>query len=222
MLVSSGHVLVVGVFNCSVFTSDRVSSLVDGLTSNDGLSARDVLGLATGDVLTSSGVLGLTTLDVNCLPTLDVVASLVLTSLEFGFQRLFGIVDDLSLNWNVFVFLDLSFSGDVFDGLLGNVLRNVLSQVLNGVIVGLGDFSWDGFDSLFLSVFSDFSGLGDSLDSDLVLVFNDFLLEWNVFDSALTLDDLFASVNNGVNDLWALDVSGLAGTSGITGSSGIS
>lgn len=130
-----------------------------------------------------------------------------LTLGKFSFKRSFGVVNNLSFDWNVFVLFNFSLLGNVLDFFFRDVLRNVLSQIFNGIIVSNGDFSWNFLNSSFFSVLSDFSSLWDSLNSRFLSVFNDFLFERNVFDSAFTLDDFFTSVDNGVNNLGLLDSS---------------
>lgn len=147
---------------------------------------------ATSDVLTamggSSGVAGL------------LVSSLLISSV-LAFQSLVRVVHDLSLDGDVFVSDLLLGDLDVLDSLLGDVLRNVLTKILNGIVVSDGDFSGDSLDLSLFSVFGLFHFFGDSFDFSLVLVFDDFLFEGDVFDSAFSLDDFFASVDGGANDI---------------------
>lgn len=144
------------------------------------------------------------------------ISSLVLTAIELDLEGLFRVVDDLSFNWNVLVLLDFPFSGNILNSLLGDVLRNVLSQIFNGVIVGFSNLSWNALDSLLLSIFSHSSGLWHSLHSHFILIFDDFLLEWNILNSALALDHFFPSVNSGVDNLGSLHKSLVGTRTGIT------
>jgi hypothetical protein len=105
---------------------------------------------------------------------------------------------------------------DVFDSGFWDVLGNVLSQIFDCVVVSDGHFSWDGLDFSFFLVFSNFSGLGDSFHSGLILVFDHFLLEGDIFNSAFSLDDLFSGVDCGVDNL--LVTSNEAGSGGISSS----
>ncbi len=129
-----------------------------------------------------------------------------LVGAEFDFKRLLGIVDNLSFDWDVLISGDNTFFGNVFNRFLRNVLRNVLSQILNGVVVGDGDFTGDFFDSSFLSVLGHSSSLGDALNSSLILVLDDLLLEWHVFYSAFTLDHFLSSVHSRVYNLLPMHV----------------
>ena len=120
----------------------------------------------------------------------------------FSFEGLVGVVDNLSLNRNVFI-SDLFLGNlDIFDLLLRNILRDVLSEIFNGIVVGDSDLTRNSLDLSFLLVLNSLDLLGDSLHLGLVLVFKDLLLEWNVFDSALSLDHLFAGVDGGADNLF--------------------
>ena len=119
---------------------------------------------------------------------------------SLGFKGLIGVVDNLSLNRDVFV-SDLFLGNlNIFNFLFRNVLRNVLSKILNGIVVGNSDLTRDGLNFSFFLVFDSLDLLGNSLDFGLILVLNDLLLEWNVFDPAFSLDDFFASVDGGSNN----------------------
>lgn len=120
---------------------------------------------------------------------------------DFDFKGLLRVVDDLSFDWDVLVLFNFSFLGNVFDLFFWNVLRNVLSKILDGIVVGDGNFSWDFLDSDFFSVLGDLSSFGNSFNSSFIFVFDDFFLEGHVFDSAFTLDDLFAGVDDSVDNL---------------------
>lgn len=113
-------------------------------------------------------------------------------------------MNDLPFNWNVFILFHLSFFGNVFDLFFWDVLGDVLSKILDSIVISDGNFPRNFFDSDFFSVFGDFSCLGNSFDSSFILVFNDFFLEGNVFDSALTLNDFLSSINNGIHNLGLL------------------
>lgn len=158
--------------------------------------------LCSSGVLISSDVLIQSTLNIHGLSS--GISCLVLTALNSSLERLFRVVNDLSFNWNILILLNFSFPGNVFNSLLRDVLWDVLSQILNGIIVSFGDLSWNALDSLLFSIFSYFSGLGHSLDSDFILILDDLLLEWNVLDSALTLDHFFSSVDSCVDNLGSL------------------
>ena len=106
------------------------------------------------------------------------------------------------------------FLGDlnILDPLLRDILGDVLSEVLDGVVVGDGDFFGDGLDLAFLAVFHLFDLFGDTFDLGLVLVLHNLLLEGDVLDAALTLDDFLTSVDSGSDNL---SLSHLFGVSGI-------
>jgi len=53
---------------------------------------------------------------------------------------------------------------DVFNSLFWDVLRNVLSEIFNSVVVSDGDFLGDGLDLSLLSVLDLLDDLGNSLD----------------------------------------------------------
>lgn len=124
-------------------------------------------------------------------------------------------MNDLPFDWNVFVFLDLSFLGNILDLSFGNVLRNILTKIFDGIVIGDGDFSGDFLNSDLLSVLGDSSSLWNSLDSGFVLVLDNLLLEWNVFNSAFTFNDLLASVDHCIHDLGLLLLGKCGGTLGV-------
>lgn len=204
LLISCRDITIISLSG-SIFPLDwLISGCVNSLTGNNWIV----------DVLSSSGVLGLSSPDVLSLSCS--ICSLELTAVEFNFKRLFRIVNDLSFNGDVLVLLDFSFSGDILNGLLGDVLRDVLSQILNGIIVRFSHLSWDSLDSLLFSVFSHFPGFWDSLNSHFILILDDLFLEWDILDSALSLDHLFSSVNSCVNNLGSLHKSLVNTRTGIT------
>ena len=114
-------------------------------------------------------------------------------------------MDDLPFDWDVLVFFNFAFLGNVFDLFFWDVLGNVLPKILDSIVISDSNFPRNFFDSDFLSVFGDFSSLGNSLNSSFILVFDDFFLEGHVFDSAFTLNDLLSSVNNGIHNLGLLN-----------------
>ena len=128
-------------------------------------------------------------------------------SVKINFKRSFRIMDDLSFDWNILILFNFSLFGNVFDLFFWDILRNVLSEIFDSIVISHGNFSRNLFDSDFISVFSDSSSFGDSLDFSLIFVFDDFLLEWNVFDSALSFNHFFCSVNNSVNNRSCVDIS---------------
>lgn len=107
---------------------------------------------------------------------------------------------DLSFDWDILILFDFSFLGDVFDLFFWNVLWDVLSQILDGIVVSDGDLSRDLFDFHLFSVLSNFSSFWYSFDSSLFSIFDYLFLEWNVFDSALSFDNFFAGIDDSVND----------------------
>lgn len=132
------------------------------------------------------------------------ISSLVGSS-SGNFQWLFRVVNNLSFYWDVFVFFDFSLSGYILNCFFWNILRNVLSEILDCVVVGLGHFSWNLLNSLFLTIFNNFSGSRNSLDSGLIFVFEDLSFEWHVLDSALSLDDLSTCIDGSVDNLPSSD-----------------
>jgi hypothetical protein len=110
-------------------------------------------------------------------------------------------VNNLSFYWNVFILFNFSFFSNVFNLSFWDVLRNVLTKIFNGIVVGNSDFPWDFFYSNLFSIFSDFSGLRNSFNSGIFLVFDNFFFEGDIFDSAFSLDNFFTSVDYSVNNL---------------------
>lgn len=172
------------------------------LSSSSGVDLSSCVLSSSDDLGLSCCVLGLATLDVLGL------SCCVYSLVESSFKRLFRVMDNLSLNWDVLILLDLPFPGDILNGFLRDILRNVLSQILNGVIVSLGDLSWNALDPLLFSVFSHFSCLWHSLDSHFISIFYDLFLEWHILDPALTFDHFCSSVHGCVNDLRCLHLGG--------------
>ena len=109
-------------------------------------------------------------------------------------------MNDLSLDGDVLVLFNFALLGNIFDLLFRDVLRNVLSEIFDSVVVSDSNFSRNLFDSDFFSVLSDSSSLGNSFDLGLILVLDNFLLERHIFDSAFALDDLFSSIDNSINN----------------------
>lgn len=100
------------------------------------------------------------------------------------------------------------FVADLFFGYLdvlyfffGDVLRDVLAEVLDSIVVSDCHLSGDGLHLPFLLVFNSFHLLWHTLHLGLVLVFHNLLLERHVLDSALPLDHLFSCVHSCANDL---------------------
>lgn len=89
---------------------------------------------------------------------------------------------------------------NVFDGLLGHILRDVLPQILDSVVVSHGDFFGDLLDLPLFPVFDLLGGPGDSLDLGLVKIFDHLLLEGHIFDPTLALDDFLAMVDLGADN----------------------
>lgn len=137
-----------------------------------------------------------------------------LPSSEFGLEWGFGVVYDLSFNRDVFVLFNFSFLSYVLNLFFRDILRNILPQVFDGIIVSDSYFSWNFFDSSLFSVLCDFSGSWDSLDSSFLSVIDDFFLEWHIFDSAFSLDDFSTGVNNGIDDMGGILVNVVVNMSG--------
>ena len=70
--------------------------------------------------------------------------------------------------------------------LLLNLLRDVMTNVLNRIVVLLDNLPWNHVNFLLLTVFSHTSFLGHLLNPGLVLVFYDFFLKRDVFNLGLT------------------------------------
>ena len=84
-------------------------------------------------------------------------------------------------------------------------MRNVLSEVLDSVVISHGHFLGDGLNLPLFLVLHLLHLLGHSLHLGLILVFNDLLLEGHVLDPALALDHFLAGVDSGANNLGAAD-----------------
>eukprot|EP00178_Gracilaria_changii_P004745 TRINITY_DN1774_c0_g1_i1.p3 TRINITY_DN1774_c0_g1~~TRINITY_DN1774_c0_g1_i1.p3 ORF type:complete len:132 (-),score=11.04 TRINITY_DN1774_c0_g1_i1:222-617(-) len=110
-------------------------------------------------------------------------------------------MNDLSFDRNVFVSNLFLGNLNIFYSLFRYILRNVLSQIFNSVVIGNCDLTRNSLDfSLFL-VFNSFDLLGNTFNLSLVFVFNDLLFEGNILDSAFSLDDLFSSVDGGSDNV---------------------
>lgn len=102
----------------------------------------------------------------------------LLPSCQLGLHDiLVWIMDNLPCNWNIF-------NSFVWDCLLDhlhcpfwNVLRNILLQMFNDIIIFLCDLSWHLLDHVIFSIVDDFSFFRDFLDSPLFLVLDNFFLE---------------------------------------------
>ena len=110
-------------------------------------------------------------------------------------------MNDLSFDWNIFILFNFSFFSNIFNLSFWNVLRNILTKIFNGIVVSDSDLPWNFFYSNFLSIFCDFSGLRNSFNSGIFLIFNNFFFEGDIFDSALSLYYFFTSVDYSVNNL---------------------
>ena len=108
---------------------------------------------------------------------------------------------EVPFDWDVFVFFNFSLFGDVFDLFFWDVLWDILSQILNCIVVSNCNFPWNFFNDSFFSVFGDGSFLWNSFNSSLIFVFDYFFLKWNIFDSTFTLDHFFSCVHYGVHNL---------------------
>ncbi len=124
--------------------------------------------------------------------------------MNLSVKRSFWVVDNLSLNWNVFVFFNFSLFGDVIDLLFWNVLWNVLTKVLDGIVISDGDFSRDFFYFDLLFILDNLSSFGDPFYSRFLLVLYNFLLKWNVLNSTLSFNNLLSSIDNSVDNLRGL------------------
>lgn len=98
------------------------SVTADGVAASDVVSSRDVFSSSVDNL---SGMY---------IAAMDCSRSMV--SNMFFFKRSFRVVNNLPFNWNVLEFLDFSLLGNVFNFSFGNILRNILSEIFNCVIVG--------------------------------------------------------------------------------------
>jgi hypothetical protein len=72
------------------------------------------------------------------------------------------------------------------NGSFRNDLRNVLLDMLDSIIVDLGNFTRNSLDPPALLVLSHHSLFRNSLDPLASLIVNHTLLEWNILDSGLS------------------------------------
>jgi len=103
-------------------------------------------------------------------------------------------MNNLSFNWNILIFFNFSLFSNILNLFFWNILWDILSQIFNSIIISNCNFSWYLFNSYLLSVLCYFSCFWNSLYSCIVLVLYNFLLEWNVLNSAFTFYDLFTGV----------------------------
>jgi len=150
------------------------------------------------DTLVSSGTLVGSTLVSSCIVS---VVSSCIVSLSLTFQSLVRIVNNLSFDWDVFISNLLLRHLNVLNSLFRDILRDVLSKILDCIIVSDSDFPWDGLHLSFLSVFNLFHFFGDSLNLSLVLVVYNLLLKRHIFNSALSLDHICSSVHIGSHQM---------------------
>jgi hypothetical protein len=102
----------------------------------------------------------------------------------------FGIVYELSFNWNILI-RDISMlSRDIVDVFLNFDLRNIGSNMFNGIVVGVCYFPGDNIYFFELSVICDGLFLGYNFVSVLVNIVNNFLLNRYIFDSTIALNQL--------------------------------
>lgn len=146
-------------------------------------------------------IVGFSGISISSLAGSRSSTNISLLAAEFNFERLFRVVNNLPFDWDVFVSFNFTFLGNILDFFFWDILGDVLSKIFDGIVVGDGNFSRNFFDSLFFSIFCDFSSSGYSFNSSFILVFNDLFLERNVLDSAFSLDDLFASVDGSVHNM---------------------
>ena len=116
-----------------------------------------------------------------------------------GSARFACISKHVPLNRDVLVSHVLLGHLHVFNGLLGHVLRNVLPQILNGVVVSNSDLFRDLLDLTLFPVLNLLDGLGDTLKLGLVLVFDNLLLKGHILDPALTFDHILAGADGSSN-----------------------
>lgn len=104
-----------------------------------------------------------------------------------------GIMNDLSeisywllLHGDVLGALHNALHWNRFNGGFGNHLRNVLLNVLDGVVVDLGDFARHCLRPPALLILRNHSLLGNRFDPFTSFVVNDLLLKWHILDPRLT------------------------------------
>ena len=99
-----------------------------------------------------------------------------------------GIVDQLPLNGNVLIFDIFMLDWYIFDIAFRDNLRNITSDVLNGIIIGRYDFSWHNINSDVISIISDCSFSGDKRVSCFVNIVNYFFFDWDILYSACSFN----------------------------------
>ena len=117
-----------------------------------------------------------------------------------GSERFVWVDKIVPLNRNIFVSDLLLGDLNVFNLFLRDILRNVLSKILNCIVVGNGNFTRNCLNLLFFFVFNSFHLLWNSLNLCLILILKNFLFEGNILNSAFSLDNFFSSVNSCSND----------------------
>ena len=116
------------------------------------------------------------------------------------FNFLLWIMNNLSFDWNIVISFNFSFSSYVFYSFLWNMLRNVLSKILDSIIIDFSHLSGYLFYDSLLFILSNSSGSWNSINMLLISILNDFLFKRNIFYSALSLDDFFSHIDSCVNN----------------------
>jgi hypothetical protein len=100
----------------------------------------------------------------------------------YNFPTLFKLIP---LDGDILGPLDNTLDWDSLDGCFGNDLRDILSQILDGVVVNFGNLPWDGFHIPPFLILSDGPLMRNPLSPFSDLIVGDPLLEGNVLNSAL-------------------------------------
>ena len=110
-------------------------------------------------------------------------------------------MNNLSFDWNIVISFNFSFSSYVFCSFLWNMLRNVLSKILDSIIIDFSHLSGYLFYDSLLFILSKSSGSWNSINMLLISILNDFLFKRNIFNSTFSFNNLFSHINSCVNDL---------------------
>lgn len=118
----------------------------------------------------------------------DVSSLNVFSTLSGNIFFPFWIVNNLSFNRKILNSFPGSLDGLVFDDSLFNFLGNVFNLGFNSIVVSNRSFNWNPLVVHHLFIFHYFSFIRNPFYPFNFVVFNIFLLKWNVLYSALHWD----------------------------------
>lgn len=113
----------------------------------------------------------------------DLAPALYVLALSCHVVVPFGVVNDLGLDWQILHSFPSPLDWFIFDDSLLDFLWNVFDLSLNGIVVCDSPLNRDSFSPRDFLILYDLSFERDPFDPFDLIVFNVFLLEWNVLNS---------------------------------------